>query len=123
MGRRLLRFLRGWLRLLGWGDEWADRIARWAVGSLLIAGVVLGREQAWFYVELTPYLYIRATPTREGLILSAVLIAWGLLTAGAAWSRSRGPELWVAELLEEDMERQVFRLRVGCRGRGTAKVA
>ena len=92
-------------------------------GSLLIAGVVLAREQAWFYVELTPNLYIRAAPTREGLILSAVLIAWGLLTAGAAWSRSRGPELWVAEVLEEDLERQVFRLRVGYRGRGTAKAA
>jgi hypothetical protein len=122
--RRLLRFLREWLRLLAWGDQWGDRIARWLVGLGLVAGgVLLGGAQAWFYLELTPTLAVRATPPREVLVLTVVFAIWALLTVGAAWSRSRGPELWVADNLEEDPPHAVFRLRVGLRGRGVARPA
>ena len=115
----MLRFYREWGRLLLVGDTWAGRIFRWLIWAVTLGAFTWLQQPLELYLKLPGLLTWHSTTVTLGQAV-AVLVAGGflLLTAGTAWTASRGPVLWVGSELAEDPSYRMFRLRVENRGKG-----
>src|SRR5438105_496023 len=98
-----MRFVREWLRILFIGDSHLGRAVRYA-GYLASIGVSIFGMRVQIQAGVEGAYDITGSFPVGLLLVVIVAVPYGLLTAGAAWVQSRGPDLAIADALEWDAQ-------------------